>query len=126
MIKYFAYYPHEFHNDPRVTQLTTKEQQQFLFLLSKMSQAGASITENYKELGRLLDINTAGTQRFIVRLKNLGLLVASETGEKLFTLTSTRLTKEYIKAKTGCDAASKKAKDAADARWGNPRGIESG
>lgn len=117
MIKYFAFYPHEFHNDPRVTELTTREQQQFLFLLTKMAQRGASIAENYKELGRILDINTAGTQRLIVRLKNLGLLVASENGERLFTITSPRLTTEYNKAKVACDSAIALAKARAEKRW---------
>jgi uncharacterized protein YdaU (DUF1376 family) len=123
MIKFIAFYPHEFHNDPRVIQLETKEQQLFLFLLTKMMQTQASIPENYNAIGRTLAISSSSAQKLIAKLKRLELLIASETGEKIFTLTSRRLTTEYIKAKTGCQTASKKAQDAANARWEKERAL---
>lgn len=123
MIKYVAFYPHDFHNDPRVIQLETKEQQQFLFLLSKMMQTQASIPENYKAIGRILDISTTSSQKLIAKLKRLELLIASETGEKLFTLTSRRLTKEYLAAKVACEKAREKGAKGASVRWGKEKMI---
>ena len=117
MIKYFAYYPHEFHNDPRVNQLTTKQQQQFLFLISKMSQMCATIPENYKEIGRLLDMSTINAKSLIIRLKGLGLLVASGTGSQIFSLHSPRLLKEYLKSKDACEKAISIGKARINKRW---------
>ena len=117
MIKYIPFYPHEFFNDPRLLQLETKEQQQWLFLLARMMLTCASIPENYKAIGRTLDISTTAAQKLITKLKRIELLVASETGHQLLSLSSPRLTREYLQAKTACEVAKAKAKAAADARW---------
>ena len=120
MIKYIPFYPHDFFNDPRLSQLEPKEQQQFLFLLIKMMQTQAKMPENYKAIGRLQDISANAAQKLVIRLKGLGLLIASNTGEKLFTLTSNRLSREYEQAKVACDAAVTLAKARADKRWHSP------
>ena len=117
MIKYIPFYPHEFFNDPRLLQLEPKEQQQWLFLLAKMMQTQAKIPENYRMIGRILDISAKSAQNLIIKLKCAGLLIASETGHKLFTLSSRRLTREYEQAKTACDSSTAIAKARINKRW---------
>lgn len=125
MIKFVPFYPHVFFNDPRLLQLEPKEQQQWLFLLARMMLTCASVPENYKAIGRTLDISTTAAQRLIMKLKRLGLLVASETGHQLLSLSSPRLTREYIQAKTLCDKAVAKAKANADKRWHSEKKVDS-
>jgi hypothetical protein len=116
-IKYIPFYPHDFFNDPRVMELDIKEQQQWLFLLVRMMQAEAKLPEKPTTIGYFLGISPAAAKRLIDRLKTVGLLFASDTGNKLFTLSSRRMTREYDKAKTACKAASDNAKSRADRRW---------
>ena len=117
MIKFVAFYPHVFFHDPRMYQLTTQEQQQWLFLLAKMMQTEAKIPENYKLIAKLLDCKVKAAENLIIKLKRLGLLIASDTGEKIFMLTSHKLTTEYIKAKHFTEMAVNRAKKGAGARW---------
>lgn len=117
MIKFIPFYPHIFRNDPRVQQLEPREQQQFLFLLYNMMLTQAKMAENYKSIAHMLGITTPAAKALVNKLKLSGLLISSATGEKLLTLTNTRLTKEYNKAKAKCDGAKQLAKSRADKRW---------
>ena len=117
MIKYIPFYPHDFFNDPRILELEPREQQQWLFMLAKMMLTQAAFPENYRAIGRMLDISANSAQKLVARLKVVGLLTASDTGSKLFTLSSRRLTREYEQSKAACMKASAKSKAANDARW---------
>jgi hypothetical protein len=74
MIKYIPFYPHDFFNDPRILELEPREQQQWLFMLVKMMLTQAAIPENYRAIGRMLDISANSAQKLVTRLKTVGLL----------------------------------------------------
>lgn len=116
MVKYIPFYPHDFFNDPRVMRLTIQEQQLWIFLIAKMMQTQAVYPENHKLIARTLDIRITAAEKLIIKLKSLGLLIASNTGEKILTLSSPRLKIEYIKAKALSEMATERAKKAAAAR----------
>jgi hypothetical protein len=115
MFKYLAFYPLEFLNDPRVARLTTKEKQQFLYLLIFMSTIGAVLSEDHREISRIIDSPLAATKTLISKLTQSGLLI--RTGTKLFELSSPRLTKECDKAIKAYNLATETATSRANARW---------
>lgn len=121
MLKYVPFYFLDFFNDPRMLRLEPREQQQFLFILARMMLTGAEIPEDHKLIGRTLDISPNKAKQLVIKLKKEGFLVASQTGHRMLTLTSPRLSKEYEKARKLCDLQVTQAKERATRRW-HPEG----
>ena len=78
---------------------------------------GGTIAEDYKKIARELNLKVTEATRLVKTLKECGLLAASGTGQKLLTLYSPRLLKEYQKAVALTIAAAEKAKKGAVGRW---------
>lgn len=117
MVKYVPFYYHDFLNDPRLLQFEPREQQQWLFLLVSMMKTEGILPDDAKLVGRILDISPASAKQFIIKLKNTGFLVANDTGQKLFTLSSPRLSLEYERSKYKCDEKTRINKERAHKRW---------
>lgn len=115
MLKYIPFYFHDFFDDPRVQQLTDREQQQWLMILARMMLSNATLPESPKYVAKLLDIPQKKAKEFIVKLKTLGLL--QMRADMLMALENTRLTIEYNYAKHLWDKKSNGGKLGAAKRW---------
>ena len=115
-VKHIRFYFDDFFNDPRLLELEPKQQQQYLYLLAMMMRTGGRIPDNPKLVARNLDITAVAATQLIRRLCDIGLLIRNDTGEKLCTLSSRRLVREYDLAQAACEMYADRARKGGQAR----------